>query len=79
MRDKKNKWFVPPSVYPHFKFPPYVDGPAYVISADIVAHLAKRADKFPFLFLEDVFVTGTKRCDWHWPEVIKNGTGNGQM
>ena len=61
MRDRKNKWYVPTSVYPHFKFPTYVDGPAYVITGDLVQTIAHRADLFPFLFLEDVFVTGELR------------------
>ena len=58
MRDRASKWFVTPDVYPHFRFPPYVDGPAYVITGDIIPLLAARADLFPFLFIEDVFVTG---------------------
>lgn len=57
-REPGHKWFVPRPTYPYYKFPPYVEGPAYVITHDIIKTLVARAQLFPFLFLEDVFVTG---------------------
>lgn len=31
LRDKDNKWFVPEFLYPDDEYPPYLDGPAYVV------------------------------------------------
>lgn len=58
IRDKYSKWYMPYEWYPHDKFPKYVCGPGYVMSADVVKKLYECAKNTPFIHLEDVFLTG---------------------
>ncbi|KAH3720166.1 hypothetical protein DPMN_063060 [Dreissena polymorpha] len=55
---RDGKWKIDIKDYPLRKYPPYCDGPIYVISASAlprIVHTSQYMDYFPF---EDVFVTG---------------------
>lgn len=57
-RDKENKWHVPFWMYPQETFPHFVNGPAYLMTGNIVGEVFKKALETPLITLEDVFVTG---------------------
>ena len=54
------KFAMPIQYYQNIKYPPYVIGPAYVLSADIRSELINTIDKYRgnVLVIEDVFITG---------------------
>ena len=56
IRDPKNKWYVPTSVYSGSLFPPFCSGTGYVLSGDVVRMVSEISAFSPFLHLEDVFV-----------------------
>ena len=57
-RDKKSKWYVPTSVYPHRYYPAFCSGPSRIMTKEAVPLLYEGTQKLPFFWLEDVFVTG---------------------
>ncbi|XP_043482248.1 beta-1,3-galactosyltransferase 1-like [Leptopilina heterotoma] len=57
-RNKENKYYVPIIQYKFSEYPPFVTGPAYLLSGNSVHRLHKESLNTPFLKLEDVFVTG---------------------
>ncbi|KAH9360527.1 hypothetical protein HPB48_019017 [Haemaphysalis longicornis] len=57
-RELGSKAYLPASVFASEILPQYVSGPAYVMSKDAVRRLFTEALVTPFLYLEDVFITG---------------------
>ncbi|XP_051166087.1 beta-1,3-galactosyltransferase 1-like [Leptopilina boulardi] len=57
-RDKENKYYVPIIQYKFSEYPPFVTGPAYLISGNSIHRLHKESLNTIFLKLEDVFLTG---------------------
>ncbi|XP_011556053.3 beta-1,3-galactosyltransferase 5 [Plutella xylostella] len=53
-----SKYYVSPLQYPPKVFPDHTNGPAYLMTTDVVGELIKAAGQEPYLRLEDVFVTG---------------------
>ena len=58
IRDKDNKWYIPVEEYSKPRFPPYCAGMAYVMSPDVVADLYKKMRNAPFIWIDDVYITG---------------------
>ncbi|XP_041378528.1 beta-1,3-galactosyltransferase 1-like [Gigantopelta aegis] len=57
-RESSSKWHVDYNMYPFSSYPSFVNGPAYVLSHDLVAVLLRRSTSLRLLWLEDVFITG---------------------
>lgn len=55
---RTGKWQIAEKDYPVKYYPPYCDGPIYVISGSAVPKLVYTSERMPYLHLEDVFVTG---------------------
>lgn len=55
---RKGKWNVTKEEYKLDYYPPFVLGPAYVVSGNAVDRLLQYAAHTPFLWLEDVYMTG---------------------
>ncbi|XP_030062653.1 beta-1,3-galactosyltransferase 2-like [Microcaecilia unicolor] len=55
-RDKNSKWYVPPNIYPHTRYPSFCSGTGYLFSTDLAAKIFSAYLKTTYLFLEDVFV-----------------------
>jgi len=58
VRNKKSKYYVPPSQYKNALFPDFMTGPAYVLTRDIIHDVYNAALKQTYMKLEDVFTTG---------------------
>ena len=57
-RDPASKYFVSTAQFDGAKFPSFVTGPSYVVSAPAVSELLAGALERPYVSLEDVFLTG---------------------
>lgn len=57
-RSHLSKWYVPKSEYKERIYPNFTTGPAYLFTSDSARSLYETSLKVPFLFLEDVFMTG---------------------
>ncbi|XP_070388839.1 beta-1,3-galactosyltransferase 5-like [Dermacentor albipictus] len=57
-RDLAHKNYLPQSVFANDNLPLYASGTAYVMSCDAVRPLFTEALVTPFLYIEDVFITG---------------------
>ncbi|XP_064292888.1 beta-1,3-galactosyltransferase 5-like [Plodia interpunctella] len=57
-RDNTSKYFVTEEEFPGSKYPPFVSGPAYLMSTDVTRDLFAAAAEEPYLKIEDVFITG---------------------
>lgn len=55
------KWALPPSVYPFKHFPNFLYGAAYVVTSDIIAELYHTSKYIPYIFIDDMWVTGILR------------------
>ena len=53
---RSGKWALPD--YPFKIYPPYLAGPSYIITSDIVGELLATAQYVPSIFIEDVYITG---------------------
>lgn len=51
-------WGVPWEVFPFTRFPNYTNGNCYVISGQAVPKMFEAAERMPYLFIEDAFLTG---------------------
>lgn len=58
MPHRTGKWKIGLENYPAKYYPPYCDGPIYVISASAVPKIIYTSERMPYFHLEDVFVTG---------------------
>ncbi|KAK2152457.1 hypothetical protein LSH36_328g03042 [Paralvinella palmiformis] len=54
----KSKWALSKADFPFYYFPPYESGSAYVISMDLVQPLLDCSDYVPYIFVDDVYITG---------------------
>ncbi|KAK3883687.1 hypothetical protein Pcinc_012007 [Petrolisthes cinctipes] len=52
------KWAVSRDEYPSLTYPPYCDGPAYILSSSMAAKVYSSANKTHPLFIEDAYITG---------------------
>jgi len=55
---RRGKWALRRVDYPFHYFPPYESGSGYVISADLLQPLRNASDFVPYIFVDDVYVTG---------------------
>ena len=55
---RKGKWALRPTDYPFHYFPPYESGSGYLISADLLRPLRNASDFVPYIFIDDVYITG---------------------
>ncbi|XP_018901478.2 beta-1,3-galactosyltransferase 5-like [Bemisia tabaci] len=58
VRDRRDRNYVPETVYAPPTFPDYIRGLSYVITGDLVRELYDKALESPYFFLEDAFYTG---------------------
>ncbi|CDJ30358.1 uncharacterized protein EMH_0028240 [Eimeria mitis] len=56
IRDPSNKNYEDPGVYSASTYPPYLSGPLYIVSRDLVAKIAAVAKWLPVLSNEDCFI-----------------------
>ena len=63
VKNPKNRYYIPPSVYNHTYWPTVVTGPAYVVTSDVIDRLTAQHDSHtsPFIPFEDIYVTGILR------------------
>ncbi|KAK3105351.1 hypothetical protein FSP39_023210 [Pinctada imbricata] len=61
VRNKNNKWYVSPQMFPGRKFPFYCQGAAYVISKRIANKIADLPIPNKFFPIDDVYMTGILR------------------
>ena len=52
------KWIVPRYMYNGNRYPDYVSGAGYVLSAKAAECIYSNAKRIPYFHLEDIFVTG---------------------
>ncbi|XP_063700796.1 beta-1,3-galactosyltransferase 1-like [Culicoides brevitarsis] len=57
-RDRESKWFTPRWMFTEEKLPDFINGPAYLISGQVVRKIYNEALSTTLLTLEDVFLTG---------------------
>lgn len=55
-RNKNSKWYMPPELYPHEKYPTFCSGTGYVFSSDLARKIYLVSLQVPHLHLEDVYV-----------------------
>ncbi|EGT55596.1 hypothetical protein CAEBREN_16907 [Caenorhabditis brenneri] len=58
VREKKHRWYVPMTLYSQKFFPPYIDGPIYLIGKNAVPRMLEEAKNYNQWVIEDVFWTG---------------------
>ena len=58
---KKGKWVVTNDEYSLRVFPPYMSDGAYILSGNIAEKLLAVSRHMPYLYIEDVFITGILR------------------
>lgn len=56
-----SKWYISRQQYQANTFPEYISGPAYIITGDILSKLYFATKCLPYIFLEDVYLTGICR------------------
>ncbi|KAH9366296.1 hypothetical protein HPB48_010289 [Haemaphysalis longicornis] len=57
-RNPRSKWYVSARAYRNSSYPDFLAGPSYLLSGDCVSLLARGSSGVPYLYLEDVFLTG---------------------
>nr|XP_054755280.1 beta-1,3-galactosyltransferase 1-like [Lytechinus pictus] len=55
IRSPKSKWYMPRSIYPDDRYPPFCSGSGYVFSGDVAKKVYEISLYTPYLYLEDVF------------------------
>ncbi|XP_043859556.1 beta-1,3-galactosyltransferase 2-like [Dromiciops gliroides] len=55
-RRRGHKWYMPPELYSHDKYPDYCGGPGYVLSGSLALRILTVAQRVKAIHLEDVFV-----------------------
>lgn len=61
IRDPRNKWFVTESEFDDHLYPDFVSGWFYLTNRKTVTELARRSERRPLFWIDDVFVTGVLR------------------
>ncbi|XP_022086890.1 beta-1,3-galactosyltransferase 1-like [Acanthaster planci] len=56
IRDRHSKWYTSPEMYPGKTYPPYLDGPAYLVSGDLSSRVFGSSLNVRFLPWEDAYV-----------------------
>ncbi|XP_038053403.1 beta-1,3-galactosyltransferase 1-like [Patiria miniata] len=56
IRNRQSKWYTSRDVYPDKTYPPYLDGPAYLISGDLSARIFGTSLNVRFLPWEDAYM-----------------------
>ena len=56
--DRDGRWMASKEVYPLHRYPVYASGTAYVVSRSAAETLLKLCPHFPYLSIEDAFITG---------------------
>uniref|UniRef100_A0A8C4ND72 Hexosyltransferase n=1 Tax=Eptatretus burgeri TaxID=7764 RepID=A0A8C4ND72_EPTBU len=56
IRDPHSKWYMPRSVYPRPRYPPFCSGTGYVLSGELASAVYRSSLRTAMLPLEDVFV-----------------------
>ncbi|KAL8441831.1 hypothetical protein Emag_006876 [Eimeria magna] len=56
VRSPSHRNYQDPAVYPHSSYPPYISGPCYMLSGDLVIKMAEVSKKLPRLRNEDCFI-----------------------
>ncbi|XP_071490849.1 beta-1,3-galactosyltransferase 1-like [Diadema antillarum] len=56
VRNKKRRFYLSEEFYPHPTYPPYMDGPAYIMSTDVVEKVYREAIRTPLFPWEDAFI-----------------------
>ncbi|XP_077993957.1 beta-1,3-galactosyltransferase 1-like [Glandiceps talaboti] len=55
-RDANSKWYMPKELFAEYYYPPYPNGPGYVMSNDVTRQIYDVSFSIPYLPLEDVYV-----------------------
>lgn len=55
---RSGRWGVQPEVYPFSRYPQYISGTSYTISGNLMRPIVHYAQYFPYLNIEDAFITG---------------------
>ncbi|XP_070533013.1 beta-1,3-galactosyltransferase 1-like [Ptychodera flava] len=55
-RSSGYKWYTPKEVWPNKVYPPYADGPAYVVSMDVVPRALHQSTVTPIFKWEDIYM-----------------------
>ncbi|KAJ8319509.1 hypothetical protein KUTeg_004600 [Tegillarca granosa] len=55
---RSGKWKLDKSLYPFPRYPKYVSGCSYFISINVVPRLFQISEYFPYISIEDAFITG---------------------
>ncbi|KAK0401907.1 hypothetical protein QR680_016042 [Steinernema hermaphroditum] len=57
-RDPAHKWYIPHDYYASEEYPPYMNGPAYFMTAQSTRAILDKTDNTTFFWIEDVMFTG---------------------
>ncbi|KAL4217261.1 hypothetical protein ACF0H5_023712 [Mactra antiquata] len=55
---RKGKWTVKPVAFPFSNYPEFISGTSYTISGNLIGPIVYYAQLFPYLNIEDAFITG---------------------
>uniref|UniRef100_A0A1I8ANT5 Hexosyltransferase n=1 Tax=Steinernema glaseri TaxID=37863 RepID=A0A1I8ANT5_9BILA len=58
VRDPKHKWYIPKDYYTPEEFPPYMNGPAYLMTRNSTKAILEKTNETTFFWIEDVMFTG---------------------
>ncbi|XP_033639063.1 beta-1,3-galactosyltransferase 5-like [Asterias rubens] len=56
IRKRYSKWYTPVEMYPEPSYPPYLNGPAYVMSGDLPARIFNESVHVRYIPWDDVFI-----------------------
>ncbi|XP_072181214.1 beta-1,3-galactosyltransferase 5-like [Diadema setosum] len=56
VRNKNQRFYLSEEFFPHPTYPPYMDGPAYIMSTDVVKRVYREAIRTPLFPWEDAFI-----------------------
>ena len=61
IRDQKSKWYIREDEYGASHYPMYCNGFSYIMSMPTVRHLLRVQANVPYIYIEDVYITGMCR------------------
>ena len=67
---RDGRWGVPYNVYPLTSYPPYAQGNCYILSGTLLPKIIETAPYFPYLHIEDAFITGILAGKLHHARLI---------
>ena len=56
LRNRRSKWHTPLEMYPESTYPPYLNGPAYVMSGDLPGRIFNESAHVRYIPWDDVFI-----------------------